>query len=312
MAVAEQAKAAVQARYIVAQQNRRDLDDVRVRLLKECKRPSFAKVARYLKPVGKGVEGPSIRFAEAAIRTLGNIFVETPTVFDDAEKQIVRCTVTDLEANITYMQDIIVEKTVERSKLKEGQIPLGSRTNSQGRTTYLVAATEDDLLNKRAALISKAIRTLGLRVLPGDILDECMQLCIATAEQEDARDPSAAQKAVADAFAQLNITPADLAKYLDHPLASATPAEIGELRAVWSALRDGEGSWSDVLAMKHPADANDKAPPNEKAEALKTKLEERKAAAASSKKAPTATPKGSPLASATDEHDAEPEPGTAG
>src|SRR5581483_11459353 len=38
--LAEQAKAAVQARYIMAMKNPRDWDVVRQRLLKECERPS--------------------------------------------------------------------------------------------------------------------------------------------------------------------------------------------------------------------------------------------------------------------------------
>ena len=65
-ALAAQAKAAVEARYIMAMQRPRDWDQVRLSLLKECDRTNFAEVAIYRKPVGQGIEGPSIRFAEAA------------------------------------------------------------------------------------------------------------------------------------------------------------------------------------------------------------------------------------------------------
>src|SRR5258708_6569465 len=71
--LAAQAKAQIEARYVMAERHPRDLDVVRQRMLKECRRPVFAGVARYRKPIGKGVEGPSIRFAEAAIRLMGNI-----------------------------------------------------------------------------------------------------------------------------------------------------------------------------------------------------------------------------------------------
>lgn len=64
-AAAAQSKALVEARYTVAINRPRDIDAVRQALLKECSRPSFAAVARYNKPIGKGVVGPSIRFAEA-------------------------------------------------------------------------------------------------------------------------------------------------------------------------------------------------------------------------------------------------------
>ena len=116
-AVAAQAKAAVEARFLVALHRPRDIDVVRSRLLKDCKRPRFAEVARYRRPVGKKkvngrwedsyAEGPSIRFAEAALRHMGNIDIANPTIYDDSEKMIVRVTATDLETNATLAQDMV-------------------------------------------------------------------------------------------------------------------------------------------------------------------------------------------------------------
>ncbi|HYG12344.1 MAG TPA: hypothetical protein VD835_20545, partial [Pyrinomonadaceae bacterium] len=94
-ALAAQAKAQIEARYIVAMQRPRDMDTVRTKLLKECSRPGFAKVARYSKPVGGSkIEGPSIRFAEAALRCMGNVVPESFVVWDDEEKRVVRVSVT--------------------------------------------------------------------------------------------------------------------------------------------------------------------------------------------------------------------------
>lgn len=249
-AIAAQAQASVQARYVMAIKQPRDLENVRVRLLKECARPGFADVARYHKPVGKGVEGPSIRFAEAALRCLTNVLPEVAVVYDDSEKRIVRVAVTDLEANLTYSTDVVIEKSVERSSVKEGQTVLGKRMNSQGRLTYIVAATEDDLLNKQNALVSKALRTNALRILPGDILDECMELVLKTQNDRDAKDPDAAKKKVIDAFAQMNIMPGDLKTYLGHEVAQVSPAELTQLRALFAALRDGETTWAEALEHK--------------------------------------------------------------
>ena len=80
MVLAAQRQAEIQARYLLAQQNTRDLDVVREKLLKECRRPSFADVARYRKPIRKGVEGLSIRFAEAALRIMKNITINQTVV----------------------------------------------------------------------------------------------------------------------------------------------------------------------------------------------------------------------------------------
>lgn len=278
-AVAAQAQAVIQARHVVALQRPRDWDDVRAKLLKECKRSSFAAVARYRKPIGKGVEGPSIRFAEAAIRAMGNIAPEVVTVYDDREKRIVRVSLTDLESNVTYSKDVVIEKSVERRKLREGQVPLGSRINSEGERVYLVEATDDDILNKENALVSKAIRTSGLRLLPGDILDECMTVVLETQRKGVAADPDAERKKIADSYAALGVQPSDLKKYLGHDLAQSSPEELLDLRALYAAIRDGEATWveamdSRVRAGAEPADSAE----STKANALKAKLDVRKAA----------------------------------
>lgn len=249
-AVAAQARAIIESRYIVAMQRPRDFDLVRDRILKECKRPRFADVARYLKPVGKGIEGPSIRFAEMALRCMGNATADSAVIYEDTRKRIIRVTVTDLESNLPYSNDIMIDKTVERSKVRDGQTLVSTRTNSYGKTVYIVEATEDDLLNKQNALVSKALRTLILRILPGDILEEAMDQVIATQRDRDAKDPDEARKRLADAFSALGVKPSDLKQYLGHELAATSPAEMVELRAVYAAIRDGEATWKDTLEHK--------------------------------------------------------------
>jgi hypothetical protein len=246
-ASAAQAKALVEARYTVALHRPRDIDQVRERLMKECKRPSFAAVARYRKPIGQGIEGPSIRFAEAAIRCMTNITVDTQTIYDDREKRIVRVSVTDLEANVPYAIDVTIEKTVERRKTKQGDVVLRSRLNSYGDTVYIIEATEDDILNKQNALISKAIRTQGLRLIPGDLIDEAMWLVKETMNNADAADPDAARRRLFDSFGEVGVRIDELKKYLGHDAATLTPKELSELRALYAALRDGETNWREVM-----------------------------------------------------------------
>jgi hypothetical protein len=250
--LAEQAKAAVQARYIMAMKNPRDWDVVRQRLLKDCERPSFAGVARYSKPVGTTtVTGPSIRFVEAALKVMGNVMPEQVVLYDDRQKRIIRVTVTDLEANLTYSKEILLEKTVERKQLKPGQTPLGSRINSRGERVYLVEATEDDLLNKEAALTSKAMRQLGLRIVPGDLVDECMETVLATIKRKAAEDPDAEKKAIIDAFDDLGVRVTDLKEYLGvENLDTLTPKDLVNLRAVFQALRDGETNWREIMEQR--------------------------------------------------------------
>lgn len=256
-AVAAQAKALVEARYIMALRRPRDLDVVRERMLKECCRPSFAAVARYVKPIGqdrsKWPAGPSIRFAEAAVRNMGNVTVETMTVYDDREKRIVRVMVTDLEANVPYSQDITIAKTIERRKKKDGDTVIATRTNSYGDTVYILEATDDDIINKQQALISKAIRTQGLRLIPGDIVDECMDQVMVTQKNADAQDPDAAKRKLFDAFGAQGVRAEQLKEYLGHDAASLSPKELADLRALYAAIRDGETTWRDVMETKTAA-----------------------------------------------------------
>ncbi|CAG9173210.1 hypothetical protein CURE108131_20840 [Cupriavidus respiraculi] len=262
-AVAAQAKAMVEARYIMAMQRPRNWDQVRQTLLRECRRPSFAhnKSAYYRKPIGQGVEGLGIRFVEVALRCMTNVLVETTMIFEDDSKEVHRVSVTDLESNLTYPLDVRVSKTVERSKPADDGSYISVRKNSYGKDVYTVPANDDDLLNKRAAQISKAIRTLGLRIIPGDMQDEAEDIIKSVRMDEAARDPDAERKKVADAFAGIGVKVSDLVAYLGHPLDSCSPAELVDLRGIYGAIKDGEATWKSVMDNKAeqsggtPADA---------------------------------------------------------
>lgn len=247
--VAAQAKALVEARYVIALRQPRNWDQVRQDILRDCRRPAFAhnKSAYYKKPIGAGVEGLGIRFVEVALRNMRNILVETNMIYEDVEKEVQRVTVTDLESNITYPLDVRVSKTVERSKPMDDGSYISMRTNSQGRKTYTVPGTDDDLLNKRAALISKAIRTLGLRIIPGDIQDEAEETIKSIRMDSAAKDPDGERKKIVDAFGELNVRAGDLIAYLGCPLEQCSPAQIVGLRGLYGAIKDGETTWREVI-----------------------------------------------------------------
>jgi hypothetical protein len=245
--LAAQAKALVSARFEIAIRQPRDIDLVRERLMRECSRPSFAAVAIYRKPIGQGIEGPSIRFAEAAIQAMGNLAIDTPAIYDDAEKRILRVTVSDMETNVTHSKDVTVLKRVERSKLGQGQFAIKTRVNSKGFTVYLVEATDDEMLNTENALVSKALRTTGLRLVPGWLIDECMEVIRATRMKTDAQDPDTAKRRLLDAFRAVGVTAEQVREWLGHSADTLTPAELEELRGIYTALKDGDASWREVM-----------------------------------------------------------------
>lgn len=248
-ALAEQARANVEARFVMARRFPRNYDRARVQLLAACKNPEFAKVAMYFKPVGDGVRGPSIRMAEEIARCMGNIATNAITVYDDQWKRIIHVEATDLEVNLTHPITVSVEKTVERKKLRDGQSARSQRVNSFGDVVYLVDATDDEILNKTAALVSKALRTCILRLAPDSLLSEAMAQVKATLSAEDARDPDAARKAVIDGFAGLGVMPQQLTEYVGHDLQALTPKELNELRALYTTIRDGEATWQEAMEL---------------------------------------------------------------
>ena len=258
VAMAAKQKAIVEAKYMMALARPRDYDKVRQDMLKDARRPNFANVAIYHKPVGKGVEGPSIRFVECALRNMRNIDTNADTISEDDERRIIRVSVTDLESNSSYSQEITVTKTVERSKLPQGEKPIRVRTNSMGKPVYVLHGTDDDILNKQNALVSKAIRTLGLRHVPGEIVDEALQVIRQTMAKQDAADPDAAKNRLIDAFSQLGVAVDALKDYVGHELSALDPSELQTLRAIYSAIKEGETSWKAVMDEKAEREAEAK------------------------------------------------------
>lgn len=272
-AIAAREEAEIQARYIMALRRPRDTENFRVALLKECKRPGFAEKAEYSRPVGKEKDpdtgewkekiahGASVHFVRAALRLFGNNATESKVVFDSGQIQIHSVTVTDYETNVIYSKGIVVEKTMEKRGFKarggkieppKGREIVGERANTDGDTVYTVVATPDEVLARSSNLLAKTERSLGEKLLPRDIVQECLAACRKTVDDADAQDPDAAIRKLIDAFAELSLKPTDLEEWLGHRLDRVTPAERKELRAIYTGIRDGETTWEEIMEAKDP------------------------------------------------------------
>jgi hypothetical protein len=304
------ARATIEAMCVLAERHPRDWDVVRVKMLKECKRPGFAEVAIYEVPRGgKTITGFSIRFAEAVLRHVGNMSAGSEVVFEDSEKLIVMVTVRDYESNTAIETQVMVPKTTEKKSLRTGERPISSRKNSYGDTVHLVPATDDDVAMKMNSLVSKAMRNAVLRLLPGDIADECGKLIGETYAKKDAEDPDAARKKVVDSFADQHVMPDQLVLYVGHSLDALSPKELTELRGIWAAIREGEISWAEALAAKTGEVAGTAEEAKVKAAAVEAVLA--KAREKGKKPAPAAavTPQPAPVASPSNDQPRQREPG---
>jgi hypothetical protein len=250
VAAAAKEQAVIQAAYIMALRCPRDEADARQKLIKECQRTSFAHTVEYSKPQGgTKVSGPTVRLIEVALRLWKNIASRTSVVYEDAEIRRVQVTVIDYETNTQHVKEIQVPKTVERSDAT-GREVLGQRVNKQGRPVYRVAATEDEVDQRTASLVSKVIRNEGKRLLPGDLIDEALDTARETRRQHDKTDPDAAKKRVTDGFATINVMPSALAEYLGHTVDTCSPVEIDDLRLIFQGIRDGLTTWGEVIGMR--------------------------------------------------------------
>jgi hypothetical protein len=247
VASAEGVKAQIQAAYMMAVKYPRSFDTSRDRILANCKRTSFAAKVEFAKPVGgKIIRGPSIRFAETALREWGNILTNVQVLYEDETMRRSRVTVIDLETNTTFSKEIQIAKTVER-KNSAGYEVLGERTNTKNDKVFIVRATEDDVLNKEAAQVSKALRNEGLRLIPGDIIEEALELAKKTVAAGDKVDPAGAKKALFDAFSELGIKPKSIEEYLGRSVTTLQPSELQDLRGIYRAIKEGEAKWSDYI-----------------------------------------------------------------
>jgi hypothetical protein len=275
-ASAAMAKAEIESAYIMAMKKPRSWADVRSKIIAACERPVFAEKAEYAKPMGKDkISGPSIRFAETVIQAAGNIKTSATVIYDDENIRKVHVQVIDLENNISYGKEITLQKTVERSFLKQGQEPLSTRLNSYGKMVYIVPATEDELLVKQAAQESKIIRTCGLRMIPQDIVEEAMEVARATRKKNI--DPKAETNKILDAFNKLGVKPSDVSSYLKKPVEQIVAADIDDLRQIYTAIKDGDAKWSDFLEDAEIMGENVKEDANAKLARLKKEADAKKA-----------------------------------
>jgi len=293
-------RADAQVRTALALARPRDLDVVRERLLKDARRPGFAEVAQYAIPRGgKTITGPSIRFAEACLRALGNVMVDVTIIHEDDQERAGEVVVCDLEANQVYRQGFVVRKVAERRKLPPNtrqEDIAGTRTGADGQTLYLVRLGETDILMAQNAITSRIIRTLALRLAPGDIVEEALATCLATQRSQDAQDPAAARKRIADAFGALGVSVSDLKAYLGHPLEQCSPAEMDLLRGHYAAMREGQATWAEIAAARATeAEAADR-PANKAAAAVREKLAARKGGEGPQGQSPASTARWAGLA----------------
>lgn len=246
------ALAEAQMAYTVAFHRPRNEDLARNKMLAACKKQVFCRKAMYRVPVGGGKfhEDLNIRAAEVIIASWGNIRTGTITTFEDADIRRITIGVCDLENNVGYSEEITINKTKEKRELWASEIELYKRTTSKGETVYAVASTPEDVHKKAKAEASKAIRKLVLRLIPVDILIDMKDAISRGINSDISDDIDKAKKNILDGFSEIGIKPDELEKYLGQKASTLSAHQIGDLRKLYTGIKEGDTTWKEIVDAK--------------------------------------------------------------
>ncbi len=268
--VQQLAQAQIQSAYIMAERHPRDWDAAEQQILKECKRPQFcaidpdpkkygSSIAMYGVPRGGKFEGDkwvpnivrdlTIRFAEMALPYIKNTSVDLWPMGEDEQQRVFRVVRIDYESNVTEGEIIIVPKTVERSKVKDGDMVVSQRTNSYSKPVYILRATNEEMDQTKQVQYSKRKRNLVLSMLPGWLKESAKAQILATQRTVDAKDPDAARRALYAGFAEVDVSVEALKSYLGHSN-DLSPAEVEDLRVLYAGIAGGHTTWKEIIAAK--------------------------------------------------------------
>lgn len=234
----------------------RSFNKVHADLMEECRRPSFADSAIYEIERGKKkdgspniISGLSIRFAEAAIRCMGNIMVLDQIVNETKTQRTIRIIVLDLESNTDYGTETMIDKTVERKKGSSyGREIVGQRMTSNNEIVNVCVATEDEIAQKKGSAVSKAIRNAALRILPGDIQEDAEAEIHKTLNSEYVKSPDEAIKKLIANLGRVGVPEAEVRRWVGGNPFEMNERQYQELRNVGAAIRDKQTTWAEFFA----------------------------------------------------------------
>lgn len=239
----------VQGAIIVARRFPRNEDQAYQSLMKSCQRSSFAEKVEYSYPRGKKkneqtgqwedniISGPSVYLSREMIRLWGNAQVGTEIIRDDEDSRHIRSFCWDVETNFRKFAESTFRKLVQRK-------------NSVTKLTEWVRPDERDLRelsNKQSAITE---RNSTLQVLPFDYVEDARAAARETLTKGAAQDPEGTRKRLLTAFGGMNVTADQLEEYLGHPVAQCSPTTLVELRKLYTALNEGQTTWSEVMEQK--------------------------------------------------------------
>lgn len=224
----QRAVAEVQAAMMIARMNPRNEKAAIDRILNSCSRPSLAECAVYqYSKGGTDISGPSIRLAEAMAQQWGNFQFGIRELDQRNGESTVQAFAWDVETNTK--REITFQVPHTRYTKSKGNTPI-----TDPREIYEMVANQG----------SRRLRACILAIIPGDVAELATKQCELTLKASADTSPEAMKKMV-DAFAQFDVTKAQIEKKIQRSMEAITAAQVVGLKKIYASLRDGMSVTAD-------------------------------------------------------------------
>jgi hypothetical protein len=241
--------AEVQAAVLMARRFPRDPVRAMDAILTACTRSTLAQSALYqYARGGTDITGPSIRLAEAMAQSWGNLTFGIRELEQRPGESTMEAYAWDMESNVRQARVFQVRH--------ERHTRAGSHRLTDPRDIYEANANQG----------ARRLRACILGVIPGDVVEAAVQQCEATLVAEADTSPESIKKMI-DSFAQFGVTKEQIEARCQRRADAIRPAQIVQLRKIWSSLNDGMSQAADWFQTAPQAE-----PPQTGNQALRSKL----------------------------------------
>ncbi len=224
----------VQAAMVIAKRFPRDRYDAYERIKADCRRKKLAEEATYTYPRGgQKVTGPSIRLAESLAQNWGNIDFGIMELEQKNNESTVMAYAWDLETN-TRQTKVFTVPHIRYSKNK------GNEKLTDPRDIYEMVANQG----------ARRLRACILGVIPGDVVDEAVDMCNETlAKNLDGPLEDTIKKTLSTFKEKYGVTKEMVEEYLGYNTESFTAQDIVKLRGVYKSISDGMAKKEDYFNL---------------------------------------------------------------
>lgn len=209
------------------------------KIKRECNRPSFAKIATFAYPRGKGkngrqniVSGGSIRLAEMLARHWGNLKYGLRQVSQSDKETKLEAYCWDMETNVWATRDI-----VQKHEYKSG-----------GKMKKIT--DERDIYELTTNRGMRRVRACIFEIIPADVREEAIELCRQVEAEMQGKDIKAISDNLVKAFKEIGVESKDLESFCGRSLSAMTLEQLHDLRLVYRSIKDGETSADDFFTKE--------------------------------------------------------------